>query len=813
MAMVNNVSLDGEPCGMPFSNIPSDEYSLLTGNWKSSLSDRLKSVEDEITSLMSVNGSVSRTSFGRSSSDTNTSIDKSSTGSSSGSSVRVSKRSGNVGGVGRGGVGGGGGGGGGVNSRTRINRSRSAVLESRVRDGYQSSRSSDSVGHVKHLSSVPPVVIPSTCVGDNIMIPSYESMHSYLQSINNVQDNQLLMSKIADNSSGITDFSKSNSAPCSGRIHTPKKTISLMKQLEEEKSKRFVAERTIEELKLEIKNYKQEIKRNKELYNKYCELSEHLEKENSKQAEQLRLIEKTKAEAEVENELSKQKYETIIKDFNMEQEHAWVQQTEIQQLKECLEQSQLKIQELMGARTMAVELAHDLQKRHQTCVTEHQHRMQELKNKYFELEKLYTESNEKKICLMDRLQSLEKISLKYEQLQEQLNECKKKLDEAEMKITDFSRNPEMVPQVRSLLNAQEETYKAVLNEKATNDMALQAKYTTLEVELQIIQDECNLKVSNLEKEHECVIEENKKKLEEQLVEIDKLKLVVKELTDVSTQYKARITELSDINKHQEVLIKCQNEAISSKEERVKLCNQEAELNVRRIEQEMKSLQLDQEKIRNSLQKKLEEEQDKVKVKDKVADDQTETIIKLKQNLADKSKELQKKTKELHHLELSLKNERQEKENLSSDVQHLKMHRVHLNETITQLQTKVENLKTSSASNVHKKHTQMLEELEKKVAEKQSEWESEISKLRKERDQARETAQYAIENLSSAMEEYQKELNNQKSLQTNLASLIRDKEEQLNFAEKRTGYIQMGDHSMLKFRIWMPIADPNKTVRK
>lgn len=63
----------------------------------------------------------------------------------------------------------------------------------------------------------------------------------------------------------------------------------------------------------------------------------------------------------------------------MEQEHSWVQQTEIQQLKDCLEQTQLKVQELMGARTMAVELAHDLQKRHQSSISEYQHELQQLK--------------------------------------------------------------------------------------------------------------------------------------------------------------------------------------------------------------------------------------------------------------------------------------------------------------------------------------------------------------------------------------------------------------------------------------------------
>lgn len=100
------------------------------------------------------------------------------------------------------------------------------------------------------------------------------------------------------------------------------------------------------------------------------------------------------------------------------------------------------------------------------------------------------------------------------------------------------------------------------------------------------------------------------------------------------------------------------------------------------------------------------------VKDKIADDQTETIMQLRQNLSDKVKEVQRKVKEIYRLEQTLKQEKMEKENLNCDVQHLKMHRARLNDTIADLQKQVETTKNNTS--VHKKHSQMLEELEKKV---------------------------------------------------------------------------------------------------
>lgn len=66
-------------------------------------------------------------------------------------------------------------------------------------------------------------------------------------------------------------------------------------------------------------------------------------------------------------------------DLKLEKERVWVFEKDINQLKECVDQSQLKIQELLGARTMAVELAHDLQKKHQMYVVDHQYECQELK--------------------------------------------------------------------------------------------------------------------------------------------------------------------------------------------------------------------------------------------------------------------------------------------------------------------------------------------------------------------------------------------------------------------------------------------------
>ncbi|XP_022192423.2 leucine-rich repeat and coiled-coil domain-containing protein 1 [Nilaparvata lugens] len=621
--------------------------------------------------------------------------------------------------------------------------------------------------------------VPSNCrslsgmsQGDN------GTIQSYLHSINN---NVIKTSRVISRMTGTSNIhdNRCSSAPTSDFAHMERIRNSREYRIEIEK--RLLAEKSLETLKADLKKCQQEEKKLKNIKGKMASLTEELNCEKQKREtveKNMDALKEQYQQLQQEGEKNKnlnEKYLKLVKELEGEREKRMGCEKLVKSLNDRLDESSLKIQELIGARTMAVELAHNLGEQSRSCLKKYKDCMSCCEN----LEAERTKANE---LLKNLNEKLETMTNELSEKDRKLMHLKEKLESNEKIIKEFNnRDVTDIPQVKSLLEKQQKAFKSALMKRETNEMALQAKCSTYEVEMNLMRNDFAKRLNEIENMKQRMNEELERLIGEKDKEISMEKHAREELTEVVKQCKERITELSEANKHQEIVIKCQNDTINSKDDRLGLAVQEAELNARLVEQQKSELRQEHSRTMAQLEQRLQEERDKLRIKEKVADDQADTIMQLKSSMLERSKELHRRSNEMAKLEKQLLCERQEKENIACDVAHLKMLREKNSITIKDLQKQIETLKDSS---LHKKHTFMLEELEKKVQQKQAEWQLEITKITEERNQARETAQYAIDNLATALQEHQNELMGQKNMRHKMASLIRKKEEQLSAAEAR-----------------------------
>lgn len=183
---------------------------------------------------------------------------------------------------------------------------------------------------------------------------------------------------------------------------------------------------------------------------------------------------------------------------------------------------------------------------------------------------------------------------------------------------------------------------------------------------------------------------------------------------------------------------------------------------------------------------LENEKEKLLIKEKIIDDQADTIKKLKDNIGLKGDELKTHNSEIYKLQRLLQEEQKNMQQLQQNIRDIEWHKNQLKEQIENLEQELHK-----KNNIPKKTQVQLEQqqrllntLEKKVAVNDKEWEIKCQVLTTEKQRAVKAAKFATQKLVDTVNEFQEQAENQKQVQSMLTNLVETKNERIKSACKK-----------------------------
>ncbi|XP_041375167.1 leucine-rich repeat and coiled-coil domain-containing protein 1-like isoform X2 [Gigantopelta aegis] len=199
---------------------------------------------------------------------------------------------------------------------------------------------------------------------------------------------------------------------------------------------------------------------------------------------------------------------------------------------------------------------------------------------------------------------------------------------------------------------------------------------------------------------------------------------------------------------------------------------------------------------STLKKQLEKETDAVRIKSKMIDDQTETIRNLKEGLLERDGEVKKARNEglkIHRdLEEQLAEERTARQDAEEMVERLRERKDELKQQVADLKSDLEeSIKAHEILNSRwKEKSSLIGQLEYQVTQMKETWEEKEQKLSRERDKAIEAANLAIEKLRSMDDAFRKQLDaKEKAFQEKITQLQDEKRHQVEEANQRVAIVE------------------------
>lgn len=398
---------------------------------------------------------------------------------------------------------------------------------------------------------------------------------------------------------------------------------------------------------------------------------------------------------------------------------------------------------------------------------------------------------EKNIGLTRKLRDLEKdqvflqneLSRVRNDQKEKDSECQRELQNLVEHFKDRAEKAE-----RDLLNKFKECNELKLKSPFSDPevidlMDKQAKVIfELTSELKNKEAELTAKIDGLEKEMNETAEKNENKLRELNTKLNELTLKLSEKEDVLfeserlhqqqdkeiSELQSRLSESSSTTRHQEALIKSLNETLAANSSHFETLSKEIDhlkKDNEKLDEEHKRLMREYQTKECSLiniQKKLEMEEDKVKVKDKMLDDQASTIMTLRSSL--------------NETRAIIGEERGTADKLIVQIQKLESQKRELVHENEDLQRSLDEMLQRREET--DKQNQLLKQLETQVYEKRKEWEKQLQEMFREKEQAVQTAKFATQKLVEAVKNYELQIEYHKKLNSALNGVLNEKELQL-----------------------------------
>ncbi|XP_050399126.1 leucine-rich repeat and coiled-coil domain-containing protein 1 isoform X2 [Patella vulgata] len=220
----------------------------------------------------------------------------------------------------------------------------------------------------------------------------------------------------------------------------------------------------------------------------------------------------------------------------------------------------------------------------------------------------------------------------------------------------------------------------------------------------------------------------------------------------------------------------------------------------RLEAKIETLQVEL----NTMKKHLEKETDVVKIKTKMIDDQTESIKKLKEGLLERDEEIRKSREEALRIQKSLEEQLAEEKSISQDNQEMVER---LQERKTELKQQIEDLKIQldESQNAHsvlnnkwKEKSNLISSLEQQVGQMKQSWEDKEKRLTKERDRAVEATSLAVQKLKSIDETFHQKLEaKDRSYHDHINQLEEEKRKEIEQANRQVFVVEQEMRDLLR----------------
>ncbi|GLV34559.1 hypothetical protein CBL_09040 [Carabus blaptoides fortunei] len=443
-------------------------------------------------------------------------------------------------------------------------------------------------------------------------------------------------------------------------------------------------------------------------------------------------------------------------------------------------------------------------------------------------------------CTKDFQTKLIDATKEVEQLKSDLEENTRKLEAKSqenetLRMNLYSENNKNLSISKAIDTLENKVRKMIEVERKSNKevLALKKRITELEKEKQnfsqdngtkteecrMLKGECQSmqqKIAELNYQNEMrtkQIEDEMQKLaesmhdKEQKVSKEKnmLRELVQELSAVVKVHKTRINDLAGINKEQEMLLRNQSTVLHSKDQELKVAaseNEHLKLKNDDLEHEIQILQKSIEILEHQQQKEvtskskvqnleaelnetrnaLAEERDKVLIKDKIINDQAETLSNMRNSARMKANELAKINANLGRLEQQLFAEKTEKDDLLRDVDILNQDKQQLEYQIAHLETDLQKNKEHDENRQQlEQQRKILESLEEQVAQKQEEWELQYQRLKRERDAAVAATKMTSHKLDVTNSELNVQKQREKEIHLAIGEIVREQNAKLKCA--------------------------------
>ncbi|KAJ8932723.1 hypothetical protein NQ314_014418 [Rhamnusium bicolor] len=437
------------------------------------------------------------------------------------------------------------------------------------------------------------------------------------------------------------------------------------------------------------------------------------------------------------------------------------------------------------------------------------------------LQESFNETNGKCIVLSGNNEKfVQCIELLEQQLQCAVCECeqyKEDVRRLEQEISDIKCNT--CQKLELKLKKQKEKYENRLKQNEENENILKGQISELSRKIMDLETEklsidtlqCKQLEDKCKRQCETTLQKEKRYEKER----DEMRQLVDELTNVVKQNKVTLLQLSNINKQQEVLLESQCSLLSEKEEKIKM----GESTIEMMEIKSSELEREVEELRKilsgpctkstccSLSKELEEiktalsqERDNQLMKQKVIEDQSQTIYCLQYQIKEKMSELSKAREEtsIAEEEMSrinndlvrkhkdLERELDEKEQLLEKMKKLEYQKTLLSNEMEELERLLQRY--CDSQQYDEQQQDALYNLQKQVELQRREWEAQKENLAIEKEKAVCAAKFATQKLLETVSDFQKQVETQKKVQTMLTKMLHNKEEELKIIKSKMSSI-------------------------
>ncbi|KAL1489331.1 hypothetical protein ABEB36_014248 [Hypothenemus hampei] len=399
-----------------------------------------------------------------------------------------------------------------------------------------------------------------------------------------------------------------------------------------------------------------------------------------------------------------------------------------------------------------------------------------------------------------------------------LNDQKNLIESLEQKICDLNcmckktacKSRKQKSDFDSLIkNHEEEKFR--LNQELDN---LSMKMSETERQLRVYETYPD-KYKRLEQECKEAHDQLRNTQESFLKEKQEMEKLISELTNVVKQNKGTLQEMSELNRQQEITIQSQSKALLKKEEQFKLIEKESEdfkMRNAKLEQEVEDLRrslsepcnkeacLCISKELDRIKNALNVEKDTQLIKEKIIQDQSQTIIDLQREVKEKISELNKAQNDTRYLEEEIEkiNEKliikhkeldveiDEKEGLMDKLRELECQRNQLVEDISDFEQMLHKVQRTCGDN--EKQKMVLKNLEDQIVKQRQEWDEQKKNMGKEKQKAICAAKFATQKLLDTVADFQRQVDAQKKVQLLLTKMLHEKDEQLRRVKSKISSI-------------------------